>query len=158
VNFSTEPPLSEIGPDVTVAKMIFSLTEKGDAVDGLLSITLDSPQKNTGLSTDFPIVEGTRLIETQVQTKNGKFEMSYLFPIRGDYKMTVRSKVDGKEYTEVLDFKLNENPHEVAKFGILLLSLLVFGLISGVVIGRGATLKAQSSEEIASLVSEDVRA
>jgi hypothetical protein len=159
VNFTTEPALHEIGPDVTVVKMKFIMSQDGKPIDGNLRIVLDSPKKNAGLSTDFPIVEGTRLIDSEIQTVNGQFEMDYLFPIRGEYNMSLYASIDGKALAvQQESFTLNENPEEVTNFTFLALGLLVFGLISGLIIGRGASLKAQSSQDIELVTAEPVEA
>ena len=125
IDFKTKPPIATIGPDETVAKMVFSLTKDSQPIDGVISIT---------------------------------FEMDYLFPIRGEYSMKVTALVNDKKSSEIINFSLNENPHEVSKFIFLTLGLLIFGLLSGLVIGRGATLKAKTSEEIENLTNEAVKA
>ncbi|NQZ58534.1 MAG: hypothetical protein HRT88_13845 [Lentisphaeraceae bacterium] len=153
ISFTSEPGFDKIGPDVTVAKLKFTLSLDGQLVDGNVRIQLASPVKNTGFSTDFPIVESTQLFDTTALTQDGVLILDYLFPIRGEYKLTVtvESAVTGAFETSVLQqsFTLNENPDEVNNFTILVTILVAFGLISGFVMGRGAFLKAAVQEELA---------
>jgi hypothetical protein len=145
INFSSDPGFEKIGPDVTIAKLKISLALDDKPVDGKVWIELASPKKNSGLSTDFPIVEGTRLFDATGITQNGVLNLDYLFPIRGEYqlKITVES-TDATFETSVHEqkFTLNENPEEVNNFIVLVVILVLFGLLSGFVIGRGSYLKA----------------
>ena len=56
---------------------------------GKVAIVLDAPKPGTFLSTDFPLVEGSRLLELVLPLRRGRAEWKYLFPIRGNYRLSV---------------------------------------------------------------------
>lgn len=141
ISYTTDKPANTIGPDEDVVKMTLTVRNDDKPVDAKLHIVLDSPEVNSVVSTDFPIVEGSRLFDATAVTENGKFEMSYLFPIRGEYKLNVTAETLGAEPTaaaQSFTFKLNENPGEVRNFYIMIASLIGFGLISGATLSIGA--------------------
>ncbi|MCH2205453.1 MAG: hypothetical protein MK132_06250 [Lentisphaerales bacterium] len=136
IEVTSEPAFDEIGPDVTVAKLRFKLPEK--LRNQKLRIELWCPPKQSFISTDFPIVEGTKLIDSTVYTEADNYELDYLYPIRGEYRL----KLTSGDYVQEESFSLNENSSEVMNFTILVFILAIFGLISGLVIGKGAYSKA----------------
>ncbi len=145
IRFQTDPVANEIGPDDDVVTVTFEVLRDGAPVDAVVHLTLDSPQPELPLSTDFPIVEGTRLIDSTLTTQNGKLELRYMFPIRGQYTWNVTaSDVAGDEPTHAQTFELDlaENRNELVNFGILVAALVAFGLVSGVILAVGAIRKA----------------
>ncbi|MCF6312127.1 MAG: hypothetical protein L3J39_06725 [Verrucomicrobiales bacterium] len=148
VSYTTEQSLATIGPDEDVVKMTFSVTKDGAPSDAQLHIVLDSPEVNSIISTDFPIVEGTRLFDARGITQGGKLEMSYLFPIRGQYTMRVSAQsltTPALTTAETFTFSLNENPHEVINFYILISILVSIGLLSGVILAKSAIRQSNLS-------------
>lgn len=57
---------------------------------GKLAIILDAPKSGAFLTTDFPVVEGSRLLELALPLRQGRAQWKYLFPIRGDYRLSVQ--------------------------------------------------------------------
>ena len=141
----TDPVANQIGPDEDVTTVTLEVLRDGKPVDAILHLTLDSPESKLPLSTDFPIVEGTRLIDSTVTTQDGKLELEYMFPIRGQYTLNVAAtNIDGSEskHSQTFQILLNENSNEVVNFGILLTILIAFGLVSGCILAVGAIRKA----------------
>lgn len=146
IQYNLDPAAEQIGPDVDVAGLNLSVRSKsGEALPARLHIRLDAPPKNRLVSTDFPIVEGTHLIDAQAATNTGEYRLRYLFPIRGEYTLTVTASplTDASPdawtpVTETFQFTLNENPGEVRNLLLLLAGLFVFGFVAGIILGRGA--------------------
>lgn len=147
INFITDPAPENIGPDEDLVNVKISLTQNGKPVNGNVSIVLDSPKRNSIISTDFPVVEGTRLIETSGITKNGLLEMDYLFPIRGNYNLSITAapliKKSFPPAKKNFQFTIFENPNEVSNMYILWGILVLFGLISGIILGNSAVRSYQ---------------
>jgi len=108
-----------------------------------LAITVAAPKPHPLFSTDLPVVEGTRLIQTVLEAPEGVAQFTWVWPLRGEYTFTVRAEpAQGGNFTPVtqeLRIRINENPQKVPNLLILLAVLLVFGLVSGFVLGRSAT-------------------
>lgn len=151
ITYRTDQQISTIGPDEDVVKMTFLVTKDGVPSDAQLRIVMDSPKVNSVISTDFPIVEGTRLFDASGITQKGKLEMSYLFPIRGQYAMKVTAQsLSSPTITtaETFTFSLNENPTEVTNFYILIFILVSIGLLAGVILAKGAQRQATLSASV----------
>ena len=146
IQYSLDPAADAIGPDEDTVRMQIRLSLNGQPVDGPVQVILDSPSSSLLVSTDFPIVEGTRLIDATGVTLNGQLSLTYLFPIRGEYNLRViapKNAAAGYGHTEKsFHFSINENPSEVGNFFLLLGVLILFGLGSGVVLARGSKQRA----------------
>lgn len=144
ISYAMDLPDHSIGPDEDVVKMTFLVTKDGKPVDANLHIILDSPKSSVLFSTDFPIVEGSRLFDASGFTENGKLEMNYMFPIRGKYTLKVKAEASDTETklaAETFVFTIKENPGEVVNFYIMLVILVVIGLFAGFVLSKGALRK-----------------
>lgn len=151
ISYKMNKAVNLIGPDEDMVKITFNVTQNNVPVEAKLHIVLDSPPVNSIISTDFPIVEGTRLFDTTGITQNGMLEMSYLFPIRGQYNLHVTAKTLNSNSTETSQnfvFTLNENPGEVSNFYIMVSILIIFGLISGIVLSKGSIRKTALEDRI----------
>lgn len=145
IRFRPEVVGQQIGPDDDVVKFTFELLRDGKPVDALLHVMLDSPPPGSVLSTDFPIVEGTRLIDSSVATCDGHLTLEYMFPIRGRYRWNVTAMpLDAQHLScsEAFDFTIFENRSEIVNFSALLAGLAVLGLVAGVVLAQDAVRKA----------------
>lgn len=148
IEYRLEPEAASIGPDETPGDIVLSVksSDGGQPLDARLHITLTAPDGGLLIGTDFPIVEGTRLVQASGQTVNGELRLSYLFPIRGEYHLQVRAEpsrsASGSQRFEpaYLDarFSLSENPGEVWNFIWMALGLLVLGIFAGFLLGRDA--------------------
>ena len=144
--FQTDPAVEKIRPDDGLVKMSFKILSKsGGEIDmAKVRIELDSPPKNAFFSTDFPIVEGTPLIRSECLASAGRLEINYLFPIRGAYRLKVVAEPvleKSGQFTPTTrewTFTVHEKPSETGNLAILLSLLVVFGGVSGWVLGRSA--------------------
>ena len=122
-------------PDLDTAKVELTIP---DIENGSAHIVLNSPERKFFSPTDFPMVEGTKLIDSTLSVENGKASFDYMFPIRGEYKMKVevldeKGNVAG---THKLFINIHENPDEVKKAIIFIISLALFGFIAGFVLAK----------------------
>ena len=64
-------------------------TDGKPVAQGRVAIRLEAPEPGRFFSTDFPLVEGSRLLDMSLPLRQGRAEWKYLFPIRGQYRLTV---------------------------------------------------------------------
>ena len=141
VALETDPTPSQIVPDFDLVHTVITVVgENGQPLENAhLSLTLDSPDGNPILSTDFPFVEGTRLLAANEVLPAGRFEFDYIYPIRGDYDLNVEvTPPGGATFPETLNLTVRENPGELRVLLVFLVILAIFGMLSGWVVGRGA--------------------
>lgn len=142
VVLQTDPPANQIGPDDTFAKTTLTVVDSsGQPIsDAYLKLHLDSPPGNAFISTDFPIVENTPLMNFEGNLPDGVLEFEYIFPIRGVYNFEVEAGRNPLSVTfaDTLTLRLRENSNEVLNFVIMLLLLVGLGVVAGFIIGRGA--------------------
>jgi hypothetical protein len=134
VQLKISPPLSELRPfqkPATFSLAVFT-ADNGPVEQGWVTIQLDAPKPGRVFSTDFPIVEGSRLLEMRLPITQGRVEWRYLFPIRGEYRMTVEGmSSDGKKFEKLFRFKVRENEKKWIVLGALTAGLFCFGLVAG---------------------------
>ena len=107
--------------------------------DAQFNLKLLAPSPTPWFTTDFPIVEGTTLVEMTGNAPTGQFSMEQVFPIRGNYQLQVNVEplVAGAfaPIHETLNLQVPENPLKLIYFPILLVILLAIGLGGGWIIG-----------------------
>ena len=136
VRMVSSPAVDQIRPDLDVTQFSIEVTDaQGQPVrDVEMAFSLDSPAKKFFPSTDFPVVEGTTLMKSNVWAPEGKLDFKYVFPIRGEYTLTVKAFPKGNPklaVEKVLRFSIHENPPEVRNGMLFMLGLLLFGGIVG---------------------------
>lgn len=98
-----------------------------------------TPAPNPWLTTDFPIVEGTKLLDISGDVPTGEFLVDQVFPIRGQYQLQVDVNSNDKDgitsISQTLNLTVPENPLKFKYFPLMLLILLAIGFIGGWVIG-----------------------
>jgi hypothetical protein len=119
-----------IRPDLDTATVILNFH---DVQDGSARMLLRSPERKLLSPTDFPNVEGTALIDSTLSIKEGKASFEYMFPIRGDYPVSLEllDKDEKPLRSYQLVIHIQENPEEIQN-AILFTGLLgAFGLFVG---------------------------
>lgn len=139
LEIQSTPAADAIRPDLDVVQFsILVNDEQGQPVkDVELAFTLNSPAKKFFPSTDFPIVEGTTLMDSKVLAPQGKLDFQYVFPIRGEYSLKVKATPSGdpsKAVEKTLHISINENPPEVRNAFLLILGLFLLGCIVGYIL------------------------
>ena len=77
---------------------------------GHAAILLEAPEPGRFFSTDYPLVEGSRLLEMDLPLRQGRAEWKYLFPIRGQYRLTVEFIApDGRKMNKTFPLAIREN-------------------------------------------------
>lgn len=132
ISLKTHPDASKIVPDKNLVETIISVTHNGKPAENVtLSYRLDAPPKRFWFGTDFPVVEGTPLLQGTVDVTGGNQVFDLVYPIRGNY--TLRTKVTGPEGTAKKKFTItvSENPGEKMNLAIFLLVLFLVGGLGG---------------------------
>lgn len=108
-----------------------------------ISLRLLTPPANPWLPTDFPLVEGTQLLEMQAIAPQGTVEFAQMLPIRGNYQLEVAVTPTVANafapFRQTLTLPVAENAVKYRNFAILVVVLLGAGLGGGLVIGRQQT-------------------
>jgi hypothetical protein len=100
--------------------------------EGTVAIRLDAPSPGRFFSTDFPLVEGTLLNEMQLPVLNGRANWKQLFPIRGQYRLTVDAVAnDGSKTTKTFNFEVRENRTKWLVLAAFSAGLFLLGLVAG---------------------------
>jgi hypothetical protein len=134
VYFKTSPRLELLRPFADPADMALLVTaEDGRPVDsGTVTIQLDAPASGKFFSTDMPLVEGTRLNEMTLGLRQGRANWKYLFPIRGEYRLTVNVLgPGGKKLVKAFAFQIHENESKWLALGGFSAALVVLGFLAG---------------------------
>jgi hypothetical protein len=119
-----------VRPDIDLATVELSFK---DLEEGIAFIHLKSPEENFFSPTDFPIVEGTDLIDTSISIEGGKATFDYMFPIRGKYLLDIvlQDHTGTQVGQHKLDLTIKENPKEIQNAIIFIIILVLFGFIVG---------------------------
>jgi len=114
-----------------------------------MHLTIETPPKNPWFTTDFPIVEGIKLLELESFAPDGELKIKQMLPIRGTYSLIVQVKsVEGSEvlpFEENLSLNIGENPVKYQNYAILALILLGVGVIGGTIIGKQSGAEEMST-------------
>jgi dihydrodipicolinate reductase len=141
VQWQSNPPLEQIIPNETLVKLTFQAVdqEKQPLSNANIQVSLLTPPKNPWFSSDFPIVEGTELLNLETIAPQGSLEIEQVFPIRGRYtfKMAVNPQVQGEfePFEQSVTLNIPESPIKYVNFAILAGILLVVGVAGGWVLG-----------------------
>ncbi|MGH2415589.1 MAG: hypothetical protein ACRDEA_18240, partial [Microcystaceae cyanobacterium] len=154
VRLTTEPPIAQISPlEAEATKYLGSgqfkppvqlklqaLDAKGQPLQNArFHLQILTPPPTPWFTTDFPIVEGTKLLEIEGDAPTGELQMQQVFPIRGNYQLKVNvTPVVEKAFTPIaqtLTLTVPENPLKYRYFPIVIGVLLVIGFMGGWIIG-----------------------
>ncbi|ARV58792.1 hypothetical protein BZZ01_09205 [Nostocales cyanobacterium HT-58-2] len=154
VLLTTNPPLERIIPfEAEAQKEQSPVTLTFLAVDAagkplenaLIGLQILTPPTNPLLTTDFPIVEGTKLLQMEAVAPAGQLEIQQMLPIRGNYQLRVNvSPLVANAfapYEQTLNLNVRENPVKYKYFAVVAAILLSVGLLGGWVIGGQEQLR-----------------
>lgn len=98
-----------------------------------------TPPPTPWFTTDFPIVEGTTLLNISGEAPTGEIQLEQVFPIRGNYQLkasfTPLSENTIAPIEQTLTLTIPENPLKLRYFPFILGILLAFGFLGGWIIG-----------------------
>lgn len=127
-------------PQSPVHLTLQAIDAAGQPLQGAkIHLQLLTQPKNPWFTTDFPIVEGTTLLEMEALAPKGELKFQQMLPIRGTYKLLMNVTPIGpnsfKPIQQTLTLSVAENRVKYRNFGILAAILLTVGLGGGWVIG-----------------------
>lgn len=148
VRLTAEPPISQILPfeaEATtplspVSLRLQALNAAGIPLENArIGLTILTPPKNPWFTTDFPIVEGTKLLDIEAIAAKGELQIQQMLPIRGNYQLLVKvTPIAPNAFTpfqQTLTLSVPENGVKYRNFLILAAILLAVGLGGGLAIG-----------------------
>jgi hypothetical protein len=139
IYFKTAPPLEHLRPfaDPATLSLLITGTDGKPIAQGWADIVLEAPKPGRFFSTDFPLVEGSRLFEIRLPLRGGKTEWKYLFPIRGEHRLTVGVVTsEGLQTSKAFPLRIKEYESKWYLLGAFTLGLFVFGVIAGRIFTR----------------------
>ena len=141
IYFKNSPPLAHLRPfsDPATLSLLVTAADGRPVTQGWLEIRLDAPKPSRFFSTDFPLVEGTRLLEMRLPLREGRAEWKYLFPIRGEYEISVDFvTAQGKQATRTFSLQVKEHQNKWTFLGIFTLALFATGVVAGRIFTRAS--------------------
>ena len=130
----TTPKIDLLRPfaDPATLSLLVTRADGRPVAQGKVAIFLDAPKPGTFLSTDFPLVEGSRLLELVLPLRRGRAEWKYLFPIRGNYRLSVNFvAADGQETNKDFPIPVLEERQKWLWLGLFCAGLFLFGFSAG---------------------------
>jgi len=134
IGLQTFPALDSVYPlSVPVRIVLVNSDAGGKTLEGTrFHIRLYAPPSGRFLSTDYPLVEKTLLIEMDLVAAQGTAIWEYVFPIRGVYRLEVAAlNGTGKEVTAIFPLRIRESKAKLLYLGIFVVSLFLFGVVVG---------------------------
>jgi hypothetical protein len=134
IYFKASPRLELLHPysDPATLTLLITSADGKPVAQGRVAILLEAPTPGRFFSTDFPLVEGSRLLDMSLPLKQGRAEWKYLFPIRGEYRLSVEfTAIDGKKAIKTFLLVIRENKQKWFFLGIFSLALFALGVMAG---------------------------
>jgi len=148
IRLITEPPLSQIlpfeaestTPQPPVKLTLQAVDKAGKNLENAqIHLTILTPPKTPWFTTDFPIVEGTKLLDIEAKAPKGELQIQQMLPIRGNYQLLVNvTPIVANDFAPIqqtLTLSVPENGIKYRNFSILAVILLLVGLAGGWIIG-----------------------
>ena len=134
IYFKASPRLELLHPysDPVTLTLLVTGTDGKPVVQGWVAIGLEAPARGRFFSTDFPLVEGSRLLDMRLPLRQGRAEWKYLFPIRGQYRLNVEFIApDGRKVNKSFPLAIRESKQKLVFLGVFTLGLFVLGVLAG---------------------------
>lgn len=148
IRLTTEPPSSQILPfeaeAITPQSPVRLTLQALDSERQLLEnskfhLQILTPPKQPFFPTDFPVVEGTKLLDIEVIAPTGKLQLQQMLPIRGKYQLLVNvTPLVANQFSPIqqtLTLDVPESYIKYRNFGILAIILLAVGIVGGLIMG-----------------------
>ena len=146
VQLLTNPQLEQVVPATKPVQFTLQAVDihQQPLKDVNFQIRLLTPAKTPWLTSDFPIVEGTILLEMEAIAPSGMLQLEQTLPIRGTYRLEIKVNPQAtrsfEPFEQVLTFSVPENPKKYRNIIVLGAILLTAGLGSGWVLGGDQTI------------------
>jgi hypothetical protein len=134
IYFKTTPRLELLRPfdDPVDLSLLITDADGRPVEQGIVDIRLDAPKPGRFFSTDFPLVEGTRLSEMRLRLRQGRAVWKSLLPIRGEYHLAVDVLTnDGRTARKTFTFKVRESGVKWLALSGFSIGLFSLGFIAG---------------------------
>jgi len=134
IDLKTSPAVGLLRPfaDPVSISLLVTYADGRPVEQGSVDIVLDAPRSGAFFSTDFPMVEGSRLLELALPLRQGRAGWKYLFPIRGEYLLSVSvTAADGRVTAKNFVISILENRAKWLWLGLLCVGLFFFGFAAG---------------------------
>lgn len=129
---SPRPELLYPYSDPATLTLLVTAADGRPVAQGRVMIRLEAPKPARWFSTDFPVVEGSRLMDMALPLRLGRAEWKYLFPIRGEYRLSVEfAAPDGRTASKTFRFGIRENRQKWLILGGFSLTLFAVGAMAG---------------------------
>ncbi len=155
VKLTTEPSLDRVVPyeaesettQQPVKLTLQAIDSTGKPLTNVrMKVKLLAPAANPWFTTDFPIVEGTKIFDLQADAPTGKIQLQQMLPIRGNYQLQVTATplgvAGGEAIQQNITLTVPENSIKYQNFAILAAILTAAGLGGGWVIGARRVTQA----------------
>ncbi|MBW4466317.1 MAG: hypothetical protein KME07_12905 [Pegethrix bostrychoides GSE-TBD4-15B] len=148
IQLQTDPPLNQVIPATAPTQLTLQAVDSNQTplANANIQLRLLTPAKSPWFTSDFPIVEGTTLLELESAAPSGKLQFEQTLPIRGTYRAEVRvtPQLAGafEPFEQVISFAIPENPVKYRNLAILAVILLLVGLGGGWVLGGNQSPQA----------------
>jgi hypothetical protein len=162
IEMMTDPPREHIFPDTTPTLLTIKASVDGKPLDsGELAVHVSAPPRSMLLSTPFPAVEGTTLLELASNLKDGKYTVEYLFPVQGVYAFDfdIVPAPNGQIVTPTMlhqSMRVHADPASIRRAWLFRAVLFSLGGIAGAWYARISrapkTLSSNASITVAALV------
>jgi hypothetical protein len=152
VNLTTAPALDQVrpyeaeatAPQTPVRLKLQAIDPQGQPLKAAnIAVKILTPPRNPWFTTDFPIIEGTQLLELSAPAPDGVIQFEQMLPIRGNYQVLVNvTPADPTlaPYQQTITLPVTENWIKYQNFAILAAILVATGCTGGWIIGsRQAT-------------------
>ena len=134
IYLKASPRLELLHPysDPATLTLLVTGSDGKPVAQGRVAIRLEAPEPGRLFSTDFPLVEGSLLLDMRLPLRQGRAEWKYLFPIRGQYRLTVEfTALDGQQATKTFTLAIREDKQKWVFLTIFSLALFAVGVMAG---------------------------
>jgi hypothetical protein len=154
VNFEIVPGASQLFPGSPASLILSVLGAEPLSAGRVVRVRLDAPAPGAFFSTDYPAVEGTRLLEISLPLISAKAQWRQTFPIRGDYRLTVSfPEAAADTAPRTFPFQVRENPRKWVAAGALAIALFLLGIIAGRVFSARPDISVMSLASVSLLLA-----
>lgn len=139
IQFRSDPAPELLRPFGEAARFSLSVSDGvGKPLPrGEISLVMEAPAPSSFLSTDFPLIEGTRLLEIQLPLIDGRAEWRQVLPIRGVYRLSVDAgTADGRVGKHKFELSVAESREKWLWLGLFCAALFVLGFVAGRIFTR----------------------
>ena len=162
LSLELSPPVETLVPDAGPVTLTVRHLDGAGKPAGPANIRLRirTPDEHPWLSTDFPVVENTLLLDQELVARAGEASVSLVLPIRGTYTVAAEVTHGGDlpsslqkaasekdepstNLSQTWQVTLSEHPHKIQRATWLLCGLALVGAVCGLILGREHRLERQ---------------